>query len=150
MPQPSSSTTIRLRTPPAISRTVIWRGAGVQRVVHQLAHHRGRALHHLAGGDLADQFVGQFADRAARGGVRVRHSFGHSRGPGIIRRHGIVTLLIDFILHVDVHLEFVATYGAWVYALLFLIIFVETGLVVMPFLPGDSLLFVVGALCGAG
>ena len=63
----------------------------------------------------------------------------------------IVTFLIDFILHVDVHLaNFVATYGAWVYALLFLIIFVETGLVVMPFLPGDSLLFVVGALCGAG
>jgi membrane-associated protein len=45
---------------------------------------------------------------------------------------------------------FVQNYGAWVYALLFLIIFVETGLVVMPFLPGDSLLFVVGALCGAG
>jgi membrane-associated protein len=59
--------------------------------------------------------------------------------------------LIDFILHVDRHLEaFVSSYGAWVYALLFLIIFVETGLVVMPFLPGDSLLFVVGALCGAG
>jgi membrane-associated protein len=52
---------------------------------------------------------------------------------------------------VDKHLEvFVQTYGAWVYALLFVIIFVETGLVVMPFLPGDSLLFVVGALCGAG
>lgn len=59
--------------------------------------------------------------------------------------------LVDFILHVDRHLsEFVAAYGAWVYALLFLIIFVETGLVVMPFLPGDSLLFVVGALCGLG
>ncbi len=59
--------------------------------------------------------------------------------------------LVDFILHVDRHLSaFVQAYGAWVYALLFLIIFVETGLVVMPFLPGDSLLFVVGALCGAG
>jgi membrane-associated protein len=59
--------------------------------------------------------------------------------------------LLDFILHVDVHLrEFVQAYGAWVYALLFLIIFVETGVVVFPFLPGDSLLFVVGALCGTG
>jgi len=59
--------------------------------------------------------------------------------------------LVDFILHVDRHLsEFVQAYGSWVYALLFLIIFVETGVVVMPFLPGDSLLFVVGALCGAG
>jgi len=59
--------------------------------------------------------------------------------------------LIDFVLHVDVHLQtFVQSYGAWVYALLFLIIFVETGVVVMPFLPGDSLLFVVGALCGVG
>ena len=58
--------------------------------------------------------------------------------------------LVDFILHVDVHLrDFVAQYGNWVYALLFLIVFVETGLVVMPFLPGDSLLFIVGALCGA-
>jgi len=63
----------------------------------------------------------------------------------------IAQFLLDFILHVDVHLaHFVAAYGAWVYALLFLIIFVETGVVVMPFLPGDSLLFVVGALCGAG
>lgn len=63
----------------------------------------------------------------------------------------ILAFLLDFILHVDVHLAtFVQTYGTWVYALLFLIIFVETGVVVMPFLPGDSLLFVVGALCGAG
>ncbi|MEK8052422.1 DedA family protein [Ideonella sp. DXS22W] len=60
-------------------------------------------------------------------------------------------LLVDFVLHVDRHLkEFVDAYGGWVYALLFLIVFVETGLVVMPFLPGDSLLFVVGALAGAG
>ncbi|MBQ1763720.1 MAG: DedA family protein [Aquincola sp.] len=59
--------------------------------------------------------------------------------------------LIDFILHVDVHLaQFVVDHGTWVYALLFAIIFVETGVVVMPLLPGDSLLFVVGALCGAG
>lgn len=63
----------------------------------------------------------------------------------------ILAFLFDFILHVDVHLaNFVQNYGAWVYALLFAIIFVETGVVVMPFLPGDSLLFVVGALCGAG
>ena len=63
----------------------------------------------------------------------------------------LVLFLIDFILHVDKHLAaFVQTYGTWVYALLFAIVFVETGLVVMPFLPGDSLLFVVGALCGAG
>lgn len=63
----------------------------------------------------------------------------------------LIAFLFDFILHVDQHLEaFVQTYGLWVYALLFLIIYVETGVVVMPFLPGDSLLFVVGALCGAG
>jgi membrane-associated protein len=62
----------------------------------------------------------------------------------------ILMHLIDFILHVDVHLrDFVAQYGVAVYALLFAIIFVETGLVIMPFLPGDSLLFIVGALCGA-
>ena len=63
----------------------------------------------------------------------------------------IVTFLFDFILHVDKYLEaFVRDYGMWVYALLFLVIFVETGVVVMPFLPGDSLLFVVGAMCGVG
>ncbi len=55
--------------------------------------------------------------------------------------------LVDFILHIDVHLtELVAQYGVWVYAILFLIIFCETGLVVTPFLPGDALLFVAGAL----
>ena len=63
----------------------------------------------------------------------------------------LVNFLLQFILHIDTYLEtFVRNYGAWVYALLFLIIFVETGVVVMPFLPGDSLLFVVGAMCGLG
>ena len=63
----------------------------------------------------------------------------------------IAAQLLDFILHVDKYLEaFVTSYGAWVYALLFAIIFIETGVVVMPFLPGDSLLFVVGAMCGVG
>lgn len=62
-----------------------------------------------------------------------------------------IAYLVDFILHIDKHLEaFVITYGWWVYALLFLIVFTETGVVVMPFLPGDSLLFIVGALCGVG
>ena len=63
----------------------------------------------------------------------------------------IISYLFDFIIHVDKYLEaFVRDYGLWVYALLFLVIFVETGVVVMPFLPGDSLLFVVGAMCGVG
>jgi membrane-associated protein len=63
----------------------------------------------------------------------------------------VINFVIDFVLHVDTHLhQFVELYGAWVYALLFLIVFIETGVVVMPFLPGDSLLFVAGALAGAG
>ena len=57
----------------------------------------------------------------------------------------------EIAVHLDVHLaEFVAAHGAWVYALLFAIVFIETGLVVWPFLPGDSLLFVTGALAAAG
>ncbi len=63
----------------------------------------------------------------------------------------LLTFPLQFILHIDTSLEtFVRNHGAWVYGLLFLIIFVETGVVVMPFLPGDSLLFVVGAMCGLG
>jgi len=59
--------------------------------------------------------------------------------------------LLDILLHVDKHLlDFVAAYGGWVYALLFAIIFAETGFVVTPFLPGDSLLFAAGALCATG
>ena len=62
-----------------------------------------------------------------------------------------LTTAFDLFLHVDRHLvEFAATYGIWVYALLFLIIFLETGVVVTPFLPGDSLLFATGALAAAG
>jgi membrane-associated protein len=62
-----------------------------------------------------------------------------------------IRYLIDFVLHINVHLdELVRDYGAWVYAVLFVIVFCETGLVVTPILPGDSLLFAVGALCGLG
>jgi len=59
--------------------------------------------------------------------------------------------LIDLFLHLDKHLQVVVeSYGVWVYALLFAIIFIETGLVVMPFLPGDSLLFVAGTIAAVG
>ena len=58
-----------------------------------------------------------------------------------------IYFIIDFILHIDVHLKaLVSEYGIWVYAILFLIVFCETGFVVTPFLPGDSLLFVAGAI----
>lgn len=69
--------------------------------------------------------------------------------PNFLPTHvmSLISFLIDFILHVDVHLtQFVTDYGLWTYGLLFLIIFCETGLVVTPFLPGDSLLFLAGTL----
>lgn len=63
----------------------------------------------------------------------------------------ILLTLVDFILHLDAHIaELIDSYGAWTYAILCLIVFVETGLVVMPFLPGDSLLFVAGAFAARG
>jgi len=63
----------------------------------------------------------------------------------------LVATLWDFVVRLDVHLAaFIAQHGVWVYALLFVIVFCETGLVVTPFLPGDSLLFVVGTLAAAG
>jgi membrane-associated protein len=62
-----------------------------------------------------------------------------------------MTHILDVLLHVDKHLlDFVATYGGWIYGLLFVIVFAETGFVVTPFLPGDSLLFAAGALCATG
>ena len=63
----------------------------------------------------------------------------------------ILGYLMEFVLHIDKHLALlVQEHGAWIYLILFAIVFVETGVVVMPFLPGDSLLFVVGAMGGAG
>lgn len=62
-----------------------------------------------------------------------------------------ITALVDFILHIDVHLASItASYGVWAYVILILIVFAETGLVVTPFLPGDSLLFAAGAICALG
>jgi len=80
---------------------------------------------------------------------------GYGLRPNPTYRTGIplelLTAFIDIVLHLDIHLmTLVQNYGVWVYAILFLIIFAETGLVFMPFLPGDSLLFVAGALCGLG
>ncbi|OGY84776.1 MAG: hypothetical protein A3F54_03260 [Candidatus Kerfeldbacteria bacterium RIFCSPHIGHO2_12_FULL_48_17] len=63
----------------------------------------------------------------------------------------ILLSLLDFFLHLDVHLSaLIASYGVWVYGILFLIIFAETGFVIMPFLPGDSLLFAAGAFAATG
>jgi membrane-associated protein len=63
----------------------------------------------------------------------------------------VLTQLVDLLLHADVYLQqLVATYGTWIYGILFAIVFAETGLVVTPFLPGDSLLFAAGALAGSG
>ena len=63
----------------------------------------------------------------------------------------LLTVVFDLLVHLDKHLLALAhDYGGWIYLLLFLIIFLETGLVVTPFLPGDSLLFVAGTLAGAG
>jgi membrane-associated protein len=63
----------------------------------------------------------------------------------------LLAAFIDIVLHLDAHLlALTQQYGVWVYAILFLIIYCETGLVITPFLPGDSLLFVAGALCGMG
>ncbi|AIL32605.1 DedA family protein [Basilea psittacipulmonis] len=62
-----------------------------------------------------------------------------------------ISFIVDFILHIDQHLMFLTSqYGAWIYIILFLIVFAETGLVVTPFLPGDSLLFAAGSIAALG
>src|SRR5262249_45906909 len=75
------------------------------------------------------------------------HLGGNRGSAGSHRRHQAGARVIDFVLHFDKHLiEFVHAYGAWVYRILFGIVFAESGVVVTPFLPGDSLLFAAGAL----
>jgi len=142
-----------LAHPAGLEPDVDRRGAGIERVFQQLLQYRGGTLDHLAGGNLVDQCIGQQADGARK------VDFGH---PEIIvlgydapalngHAMDIILALIDFILHIDVHLaELIRDYGAWIYGILFAIIFIETGLVVMPFLPGDSLLFVAGAFAAKG
>jgi len=73
------------------------------------------------------------------------------RKSGVLGTMELLQQLIQFVLHIDKHLfDICAQYGAWVYAILFIIIFCETGFVVTPFLPGDSLLFAVGSLAAIG
>src|SRR5262249_8432339 len=111
----------------------------------------------LASGD-DDARVGAARDaRAHRHHRRARPHFGRHRGhrrserrPHAGARRGLMNP-VELVLHFDKHLlEFVRDYGSWVYAILFTIVFAETGFVVTPFLPGDSLLFAAGALCAAG
>src|SRR5207237_2310555 len=112
---------------------------------------------HLASGDDDPRVsAGGAAERDRhhrRAGAHLGGHRGHRRSPRRSRpgaRRGLMRL-VDFVLHFDKHLlEFVRDYGSWVYAILFTIIFAETGFVVTPFLPGDSLLFAAGALCATG
>lgn len=106
--------------------------------------------------DEQGKFSIEVNDAAAQNiSVEYRGYNGTDVAIAAIQNDGIVQLtpknvvfrLIDFILHIDEHLaDFLKDYGIWVYAILFLIIFIETGVVVMPFLPGDSLLFAAGML----
>jgi membrane-associated protein len=132
------------------------RTAGVEGVFKQFLEYRRRPIDDFAGSDLADQQIGQQVDS---------HGFGHrpiiparlpvesrlADGHPFFATMEYLTSFIDIILHLDKHLAMlVQQYGQWIYAILFAIIFSETGFVVTPFLPGDSLLFVAGALAALG
>src|SRR5450830_533034 len=144
MPAPSSSTAIR-RTPPASNRTVTCVAPASSALsTNSRTTEAGRSTTSPAAIWLISA---SGSSRIGRRGEGDRAAFTAL----LSNPMEIITFAFDFILHVDKYLEaFVRSYGLWVYALLFLVIFVETGVVVMPFLPGDSLLFVVGAMCGVG
>src|SRR3954469_16350173 len=137
IPAPSSSTCTR-RTPPS-SRVTAMLVAPASRLFssNSFSTEAGRSTTSPA------------AICETRSGGRTRMAL--TRRVYRIARMEFVATLWDLAVHLDQHLAaFVAEHGAWVYALLFLIVFCETGLVVTPFLPGDSLLFVVGAIAAAG
>src|SRR5881392_2141992 len=137
MPAPSSSTWMR-RTPPSSSVTAIARAP---------------ASRPFSSSSFSTEAGRSTTSPAA---IWLTSRSGRTRMEGTARvyriaRMDLLALFWDWIVHLDVHLgEFVGLHGAWVYALLFLIVFCETGLVVTPFLPGDSLLFVAGAVAAVG
>src|ERR671934_63621 len=137
MPSPSSSTCTR-RTPPSSSVTLMARApASTLFSSSSLSTEAGRSTTSPAAIWLT----------RSSGSTRIALTWGVYR----IGRVELIAALWDLAVHLDQHLaSFVAEHGRWVYALLFAIVFCETGLVVTPFLPGDSLLFVVGALAAAG
>ena len=150
------------------------RGIRIEGVFQQLLDHCGRPFNYLARGDLGYQLIGQGGNHARirqgrihgtiipaqrRCRVRLRtiasravvYHFGPAHRLGLNRKNMDFMHFVDLILHVDKYLgTFITDYGSLVYAVLFGIVFCETGLVVLPFLPGDTLLFIAGAFCAEG
>jgi len=128
--------------------------AGIKRVFEQFLEYRRRTFDDLACGNLADQQVGEKMNVLGGRHVQIIPAMlpVESRlSLRVIAEMEYLATFIDIVLHLDKYLEpLVAQYGTWIYAILFAIIFSETGFVVTPFLPGDSLLFVAGALAALG